>query len=76
VTERILFLVGLALPRIAPACSVCFAARDQTDSTYAFTTALLSAVPLVMFGGFFWWLRRRSRALELEAERTPLSRQP
>jgi len=76
-TSRLVLLAALLLPRIAPACAVCFSGRDESRSAYVFTTVLLSALPLLLVGGFFWWARARSRALEREAEaRSLLSRQP
>ena len=67
-TSRILFLVSIALPRIASACAVCFSGRDETRLAYVLTTVLLTALPLALLGGFLWWLRRRARALECETQ--------
>jgi len=63
---RLGFALALFLPRLAPACSVCFSGRDEARTAYVLTTVLLSLLPLAMVGGFFWWLRARSRALERE----------
>ena len=65
---RLLVLVVLALPRIAPACAVCFSARDESRTAYVFTTVLLSVLPLVFVFGLFGWLIRRTRMREREAE--------
>jgi hypothetical protein len=52
-------------PRIAVACSVCSAGReDETRTAFIVTTAFMSALPLVVVGGAVWWLRRRARSLE------------
>jgi hypothetical protein len=71
VSARLLFLACLALPRIAPACAVCFSGRDESRFAYVFTTVLLSALPLVALGGFFAWARWRTRALAREAQQPP-----
>jgi hypothetical protein len=68
VIARPLFLAGLALPRLAPACAVCFSANDESRTAYVATTVLLSLLPLVFLFGFFGWLVRRTRAHEREAE--------
>jgi hypothetical protein len=67
VIARILAALTLALPRVAPACAVCFSGRDETRSAYVFTTVLLSLLPLLLVGGFVWWARRRARALQQHA---------
>lgn len=65
---RLIFLVALALPRIAPACAVCFSARDESRTAYVATTVLLSVLPLLYVFGLFGWLVRRTRMREREAE--------
>jgi hypothetical protein len=53
---------AVAAPRIALACSVCTAGRDdETQAAFRLTTLLLSVLPLAMFGGFALWLWRRAR---------------
>jgi hypothetical protein len=69
VIARIALALMLALPRIAPACSVCFSGRDESRTAYVLTTVLLSLLPLALVGGFLLWMRARSRALEREAQR-------
>ena len=52
-------------PAVAQACSVCSAGQDDaTRAAFLGTTALLSVLPLALVGGFVWWIRRRTRALE------------
>jgi hypothetical protein len=68
-------LVGALLagaPRVAHACAVCFTGRED-DARVAFigTTVLLTLLPLAMIGGVAWWLWRRARALEREADAEP-----
>lgn len=73
--ERLLAAsLGAALtlaPRVAQACSVCTAGRDdETRAAFLATTGVLSLLPLVMVGGLVWWLRRRARELDAaESER-------
>jgi len=52
-------------PRISHACAVCFSGReDEARLAFIWTTVLLTFLPLIMIGGFAWWLRRRTRELE------------
>ncbi len=52
-------------PRVALACSVCSAGRDdETRAAFLATTGLLTVLPFVLVGGLVWWLRRRARELE------------
>ena len=54
-------------PRVSRACAVCTSgAGDANANRLAFilTTALLSFLPLLMVGGFVWWLRRRVREID------------
>ncbi len=52
-------------PRIAPACSVCMAGRDdETRTAFLLTTLFLTVLPLALIGGLVWWLTRRARTLE------------
>jgi hypothetical protein len=61
-------LVGalvLWTPQISHACAVCFSGReDEARLAFIWTTVLLTFLPLVMIGGFAWWLWRRARGLE------------
>ena len=54
----------LAAPRLAQACAVCGAGReDVANSAFLWVTIFLSVLPLSMFAGFglFIWLRVRAR---------------
>lgn len=69
-----LALVGasLLLPRIAAACAVCSAGRDdETRLAFLLTTLFLSVLPLAVVGGAVWWLVRRSRQLARESVSLP-----
>ena len=56
-------LALMALPELAAACAVCGAGveDDQSRIAYIATTAVLSALPLALFGSFLLWLRRQHR---------------
>jgi hypothetical protein len=57
-------LVALAAPRLALACSVCSAGReDEAQTAFLVTTVFLSVLPLTMFAGFGLWIWRRHRKL-------------
>ena len=52
----------LAAPRIAQACSVCSAGReDETQTAFLITTLFLSVLPLAMFAGLGLWFWRQAR---------------
>jgi hypothetical protein len=59
----LVLLTLVAVPEWAAACAVCGAGVDDDQSrvAYLITTALLSALPLALFGGFLLWLRQRAR---------------
>ena len=55
-------LVAFAAPRLALACSVCSAGReDDANRAFIITTIFLSVTPLAMFAGFGIFLYRRHR---------------
>jgi hypothetical protein len=59
----VILVIGAALmllPSLAVACPVCMSGREE-DTRFAFiwTTAFLTAMPLVLVGGVIFWLRRR-----------------
>jgi len=59
-TASALALVALLLPAAAFACPVCSAnANDRNEKAFRGTTALLSLLPLTMFAGGIWWLRKK-----------------
>lgn len=52
-------------PRVAAACAVCSAGReDETRLAFLLTTILLSVLPPLAVGGTVWWIVRRARTLE------------
>jgi hypothetical protein len=58
---------ALLAPRAALACAVCFSGAENSRIAFLVTTIFMTALPLVLVGGFAWWLRRRSLALERAA---------
>jgi hypothetical protein len=64
-------LVTLALlaPRAAEACAVCLSGRDDdTQRAFLLGTLLLTSLPFVLIGGIGWFVWRRLRRSEAEAE--------
>jgi hypothetical protein len=59
------------LPDVAAACPVCFDARDENRQAFIATTAFMSLLPLGMVAGAGLWIRKRSRALDEQAEGRP-----
>jgi hypothetical protein len=60
----ILALLALvAVPELAAACAVCGAGVDDDQSriAYLITSAVLSVLPLALFGGILLWLHRQHR---------------
>jgi len=54
----------LAAPRTAGACAVCSAnANDPASGAFLNGTLFLSLLPVGMFLGILWWIRRRARQL-------------
>ena len=67
-----LLALPLLLPRVASACAVCSAGRDdETRLAFLLTTLFLSVLPLGIVGGAVWWLVRRSRQLARESVSLP-----
>ncbi len=50
--------------RIASACPSCASPLEENRQAFVDTTIFLTVVPLMMIGGFIWWLRKRSREME------------
>ena len=72
---RIAVLVIVFSPEIAAACSVCFSGRsDETRVAFIATTALLSALPLLLIGGLVWWMRRRAMQIQQSERAATLER--
>ena len=59
----LVLLALVALPEWAAACAVCGAGLDDDQGrvAYLITSAVLSVLPLALFGGFLLWLRRQHR---------------
>ena len=68
----------LVAPRLAEACAVCSAGReDQTRTAFIIGTAFLTALPMVLVGGMVWWIRKKTlEAQELEAPAPELEPAP
>jgi hypothetical protein len=49
---------------LAYACPACASPLEENRQAFVDTTVFLTVVPLMMIGGFIWWLRRKSRAME------------
>ena len=74
---RITALAILLAPEIAAACSVCFSGRsDETRVAFIATTALLTALPLLLIGTLVWWLRRRAIQIQQSERVATLERSP
>jgi len=59
--------LALALPDAAQACAMCVSAQDDAVvAAFAVASVFLSMTPLIMIGGFVWWLRRRSQKIQAE----------
>jgi hypothetical protein len=68
-TRRVASFALLALavqaPRVASACAVCSAGReDETRLAFLLTTILLSVLPPLAVGVTVWWIVRRARSLQ------------
>jgi hypothetical protein len=60
------------LPRVAEACSVCTAGRDEENQTaFLLSTIFMSVLPLIAIGTLVYVLWRRIQKLEAETETTP-----
>ena len=53
---------------LAYACPSCASPLEENRQAFVDTTVFLTVVPLMMMGGFIWWLRRRIRAMDDRAE--------
>jgi hypothetical protein len=67
----------VATPRLAAACAVCQGGvGGGTSRAFAIGSLLLSVVPLAVVGAAVFYLRRRARALEIEASARSLATAP
>ncbi|MGB3052670.1 MAG: hypothetical protein WBB42_16835 [Polyangiales bacterium] len=46
---------------LAYACPSCASPLEENRQAFVDTTIFLTVVPLLMMGGFVWWLRRKLR---------------
>lgn len=58
--------VMLLLPRLAQACSVCSAGREDSQSGFIVGSILLSVLPPAFVGSVALWVRHRVRKLDAE----------
>ncbi len=65
----IALIVMAVFPDVAHACPVCFDRDDEARLAFLATTGLLTVLPLGMVAGTGWWLRKRVREVEAQAER-------
>ena len=57
-------LVALAwVADLAYACPSCASPLEENRQGLVDTTVFLTVVPLMMIGGFIWWLRRKTREI-------------
>ncbi len=62
-------LSALLVPGGAEACAVCGPGTEESRIAFIVTTGLMTAMPLLIFAGVAWWLRRRFVEMQHEAER-------
>jgi len=53
---------------LARACPSCASPLEENRQAFVDTTILLTFLPLIMIGGFIWWLRRKAQQLEQPPE--------
>jgi hypothetical protein len=49
---------------LAYACPSCASPLEENRQAFVDTTVFLTVLPLMMMGGFIWWLRRKIRAMD------------
>ena len=54
----------LLLADAAQACAVCFSSTEENRMMFVATTGFLTLTPLLLIGGFVYWLRRKVKARE------------
>jgi hypothetical protein len=60
--------IAVATPRLAAACAVCMGGvGGGTQKAFATGSLFLSVLPLAVVGTAVWYLRRRAKAVEREA---------
>jgi hypothetical protein len=58
------FVVLAWTAELAHACPSCASPLEENRQAFVDTTIFLTVVPLMMIGGFIWWLRRKLRAMD------------
>ena len=53
-----------SLATVAEACPSCASPLEENRQAFVDTTIFLTVLPLLMIGGFVWWLRRKAHDLE------------
>jgi len=63
------FVAGALLFTASPAlaCPVCFSSQGESRLAFLMSTGFLTVLPLTMFVGIVWWLRKRVREMDAEA---------
>ena len=46
---------------LAYACPSCASPLEENRQAFVDTTVFLTVLPLMMMGGFIWWIRRKTR---------------
>ncbi len=65
----IVCFVSIAMPKMAMACSVCTAGRDEENQTaFLLSTLFMSLLPLVAIGSIIYFLYRRIQKVEAAEE--------
>lgn len=57
------FAAFMLVPKSALACSVCFSAKEGTQTAFIVTTVFMSLLPLGLIGGLIFWLRSKAKDL-------------
>jgi len=53
---------------LAYACPSCASPLEENRQAFVDTTVFLTVLPLMMIGGFIWWLRRKIREMDAAPE--------
>jgi len=51
------------------ACAVCFSAQEENRTAFLVQTGFMTLLPLSIFAGAAWWLKRRVEEMRAEEER-------
>jgi len=62
-------VAGALLLTASPAfaCPVCFSSQGESRLAFLMSTGFLTVLPLTMFIGIVWWLRKRVQQMDAEA---------